>query len=116
MLPGCPIYGDDGSCSVDSDCPSDYLCDDLVGSCRPNLCTAPSDCPMNQTCSRAGTCVVGDCTWEDTGCVDGYVCSPRSGVWECTPASGAGGEGGAGGAAGVTGSGAVSGSNGGASG
>ena len=110
MLPGCPIYGDDSGCSIDEDCPSDYLCDSLVGSCRPNSCTAPSQCPTNQTCSRAGTCVARDCSWPEVGCVSGYVCSTATGVWECVKgtSSGEGGAGGAGGANSLGGSGVVS--------
>ncbi|MGC4087562.1 MAG: hypothetical protein QM756_06655 [Polyangiaceae bacterium] len=107
MLPGCPIYGDDQGCSVDDDCPDDYACDDLVGSCRPNSCTAPTQCPSNQTCSRDGKCVVGDCSWADIGCVTGYACSSVSGVYECVRGSSTStGDGGAGGAA--AGSGGVS--------
>ena len=97
MLSGCPIYDDDSGCSFDEDCPSDYVCDSLVGSCRPNKCTAPTQCPEDQTCSRAGKCVVGDCSREEIGCVGGFVCSPETGVWECVKRSSSG-QGGAGGA------------------
>jgi hypothetical protein len=118
MLPGCPIYGDDSSCSVDTDCPSDYVCDDLVGSCRPNSCTSPTQCPTNQTCGRGGTCVAGDCSWAHIGCVTGYVCSSETGIWECTRGASSGEGGGAGaasgGTGGLTGSGAASGMSGGA--
>ena len=117
MLPGCPIYDDDSSCSVDADCPSDYACDSLVGSCRPNSCTTPNQCATNQTCGRLGTCVPGDCSWEHVGCVSGYVCSSDSGVWECVrSSSGEGGGAGvsSGGSAGVTGSGGAAGTTGGA--
>jgi hypothetical protein len=99
LVPGCPIYGSDGGCATDSDCPDSYLCDDLVGSCRPNNCASPSDCPSNQTCSRAGSCRAGDCSWADIGCVAGFVCSSRTGTWECLRSGAAGGES-AGGAAG----------------
>lgn len=103
MLPGCPIYDDDSGCSYDEDCPSDYVCDSLVGSCRPNTCTAPTQCPEDQTCSRAGKCVAADCSRMEVGCVQGYVCSPETGVWECVKQSGSGGQGGAGGAESATG-------------
>jgi hypothetical protein len=113
MLPGCPIYGDDSGCSVDEDCPVDYVCDSLVGSCRPNTCTAPTQCPTSQTCSRAGTCVASDCSWPEVGCVAGYVCSTETGIWECVKPTGAGAEGGAPGSGGAGGGSSTAGATGG---
>lgn len=100
MLPGCPIYGDDTACSRDSDCPSSYLCEDLTGTCRPSvtvLCDAPIDCAPSETCGRDGLCHSGDCSWPETGCIVGYVCSTRSGTFACVPAGSEGGAGGQGG-------------------
>lgn len=100
MLPGCPIYDDESECSADDDCPLDYVCDSLVGSCRPNECTAPTQCPADQTCSSSGKCIAQDCSWPEVGCVAGYVCSTKTGVWECVKKPSVPGQGGAGGAGG----------------
>jgi hypothetical protein len=55
-------------------------------------CSAPSDCGTNETCSRSGTCMAGDCHFASVGCVRGYDCSSDSGRWECVkPGTGAGG-------------------------
>jgi hypothetical protein len=100
MLPGCPIYGsDDDGCIYDSDCPTSYVCDSDLGLCRPLSvlsCDSPGDCASNETCSRAGECRAGDCSWSDIGCVQGFACSRESGIWECVrgSSSGSGGSGG----------------------
>ena len=101
VLSGCPVYeGDDGSCFGDSDCAYGYACDASTHSCvsdvssTPNACRHPSDCGTNETCSRSGTCVSGDCHFSSTGCVHGYACSGDSGRWECV-ASGSAAAGGA---------------------
>lgn len=102
-LSGCPIYDqDDTGCYVDSDCASGYSCDDASGTCyRPDsdACRKPSDCRANETCSRSGTCVPGDCHFDSVGCIRGFVCSSASGRWACVDeddaTGGGGGEGGA---------------------
>ena len=101
-LGGCPIYShrDDG-CWRDKDCENGYLCDDNSGDCYlpgsgSGHCARPSDCGVNQTCSSAGLCVSGDCSF--SGCVSGYRCDAATGTWQCisstsgTPNGGAGGE------------------------
>ena len=86
-LSGCPIYDHaDAGCYNDSDCAVGYLCDDRSGDCyQPsssnNGCNRPQDCGVNETCSKAGACVVGDCTF--SGCVSGYECDSSSGIWAC---------------------------------
>lgn len=114
MLPGCPIYADDDDCRNDSQCAPGYACDESTGDCRSTArtqCDQPSDCDGNQTCGRAGRCRAGDCTFEEIGCVSGYVCAAPDGVWRCvTESGGAGGATGEGGSAGSDGgAGAVSG-------
>jgi hypothetical protein len=100
MLPGCPIYGDDSACSLDSDCPNSYLCDDVTGLCRPSatvLCDSPSQCASSETCGRDGLCHAGDCSWASIGCIAGYECGSESGRFECVRSGSNGGNGGAGG-------------------
>jgi len=110
VFSGCPGYGETESCVRDSQCAPGYVCDVDAGSCVENpveLCAAPIDCADNETCSRDGSCEVGDCSWPDIGCVEGFICSAADGLWECVVddgsnaggASGSGG-GGAGGSAG----------------
>ncbi len=110
-LAGCPIYDhEDAGCYRNSDCASGYVCDDHTGECyQPsvpsngdNSCGKPSDCGVNETCSKTGQCVSGDCTF--SGCVSGYVCDSSSGTWQCisSAAVGAAGAGGMSGAAGDT--------------
>ena len=107
-LSGCPIYDhEDAGCYRNSDCATGYVCDDGTGECyQPSSptdgsgCSKPSDCDVNETCSKAGECVSGDCTF--SGCVSGYVCDSSSGRWACTSgASGSAGASGDGGAAGA---------------
>jgi len=109
-LAGCPIYDhEDDGCYRDSDCARDYVCDYDSGYCvLPNkTCSRPSDCDSTSTCTPAGVCQPGDCTFSH-GCVSGYFCDSSSGVWQCVPngsvttSAGAAGEGGqsTGGAAG----------------
>ena len=108
-LSGCPIYDESAGCYRNSDCATGYLCDVGPGECyqptspTDGSCSKPSDCGVNETCSKAGECVSGDCTF--SGCVSGYVCDSSSGKWECTSGStgtaGASGDGGAAGAAGA---------------
>src|SRR5690606_25936400 len=97
-MPGCD-YEDTKPCALDSDCAPGFVCDEEA--CRKSFvrkCTKPRDCSFNETCGKNGTCQVGDCTWEDIGCVEGYACAAREGVWQCVAAAnGQGGEGGAGG-------------------
>lgn len=107
LLPGCPIYGDEG-CASDSDCPVAYVCDGTAGLCRPEsdiACTQPSECASSETCSSAGLCRVGDCSWPDIGCVAGFECSNDGGLWACVREGSGGGEGGStsGGAGGASG-------------
>ncbi len=87
---GCPVYeSNDVGCFHDQDCAAGYLCDGDSGSCYadpgrdPNACKAPGNCGTNETCSRSGTCMAGDCHFASVGCVSGYVCSSSSGRWEC---------------------------------
>jgi hypothetical protein len=102
-LSGCPVYDSDDGCFSDHECPSDSRCDARTGSCvlapvdsNDASCRRPGDCGANETCSRFGTCMAGDCHFSSVGCVHGYECSPDSGRWECTPlGADAGGNGGA---------------------
>jgi len=109
VVSGCPGYGETESCVRDSQCAPGYVCDAGSGSCVENpveFCAAPADCAGNETCSRDGTCEVGDCSWPDIGCVEGFTCSAAGDVWQCVAGDG-GGEGGAsggGGSAGAAGS------------
>src|SRR5450432_4257436 len=104
-LAGCPIYDHEGDgCDRDSDCGRDYICDQPSGDCilGSNIgCRAPSDCDMTSTCTPAGVCMTGDCSFYH-GCVAGYRCDSSSGVWACVPgtAGAAGSSSQAGGAAG----------------
>jgi hypothetical protein len=105
LIPGCPIYTNDDGCVVDAECDIGYVCDGAVGLCRTRYdgaCRSPSECGANETCSRQGSCVVGDCSWPQTGCVTGYVCSKQSGAFSCVAGTsgGASGSGGTGGGAG----------------
>jgi hypothetical protein len=105
-LVGCPIYDqDDAGCYVNSDCAAGYLCDDASGACYRednDACRKPTDCRANETCSRSGSCVAGDCHYDSVGCIRGFVCSSESGRWECVDEDDAtGGNGGAGGEGGA---------------
>lgn len=106
LLAGCPGYGDHDSCVRDSQCAEGYVCDTGAGRCVRNPvveCRAPRDCAATETCASDGTCRVGDCSWADIGCVEGYVCSADDGVWACregTAEPPPGDQGGAGGSAG----------------
>jgi len=101
FMSGCPVYDDDG-CFGNGDCASGSVCDGDTGRCveettEPTLaCHRPLDCDGNETCSRFGTCLAGDCHFPSVGCVRGYECSIESGKWQCVkPAPvGAGGNGG----------------------
>jgi hypothetical protein len=106
-LSGCPVYdANDDGCYSDYDCRVGDVCDGQSGACVPssNACQRPSDCGTNETCSKSGTCVSGDCHFSSVGCVHGYECSSDSGAWECVTTSDAGGAGATGGAGGVDGS------------
>ena len=101
-LSGCPIYDDDDAgCYTDSDCASGFVCDDRDQLCyeeeESGACRRPSDCGTNETCSRSGTCMTGDCHFASVGCVRGYECSAESGRWQCVSDSAAPSAGGAGG-------------------
>ncbi len=94
VLPGCPIYDhDDGDCYSSDDCAPDFRCDDRSGDCYPeapkSACREPAECGVNETCSTAGQCVTGDCSF--SGCVRGYVCDSSSERWECVEDTGAAG-------------------------
>ncbi|HWZ91191.1 MAG TPA: hypothetical protein VNW92_20160 [Polyangiaceae bacterium] len=98
-LAGCPIYDHESAgCYQDSDCALNYVCNQHNGDCVPvsNVyCTQPSDCDTTATCTPAGQCMPGDCSFYH-GCVAGYRCDSSSGIWGCVPnASGAAGAGGA---------------------
>lgn len=92
---GCPVYDSrDNGCYDDWDCRDGYVCDIHSGACvvddgpvppdtSTHTCNEPTDCGTNETCSRAGTCKVGDCHFESIGCVRGYECSKASGRWQC---------------------------------
>lgn len=105
-LAGCPIYDhEDDGCYRDSDCARDYVCNFHTGNCvssfdnNDNSCSRPSDCDSTSTCSPAGVCVAGDCTFTH-GCVSGFFCDSSSGIWQCVAngsVSGAAGNGGEGG-------------------
>jgi hypothetical protein len=104
VLGGCPVYDSNDGCSSDVDCPYGSVCDAHTSSCAATptdstavACRRPSDCGTNETCSRFGTCSIGDCHFTSVGCVHGYECSSDSGRWECVPL-GSLGEGGNGGA------------------
>jgi hypothetical protein len=104
LVSGCPGYGDRDSCVRDSQCAEGYVCDNGSGRCVQNpvvSCRSPRDCGETETCASDGTCRVGDCTWDDIGCVEGYACTADNGVWACRAggnSSGNGGEAGDGGA------------------
>jgi len=101
LLWGCPGYGDSESCVRDAQCAPGYVCETDAGRCVANptvLCDEPLDCDEPMTCASDGTCQVGDCTWPDIGCVEGFECAAADGIWACV-ADGSGGSGGAGGAA-----------------
>jgi hypothetical protein len=104
MVPGCPIYGDEG-CFQDSDCPDSYLCDNVTGLCSPSVtvvCSGPAQCSVSETCGMDGLCHAGDCSWQGIGCIAGYECSGESGSFRCVRSDGstggAGGDSGLGGA------------------
>jgi hypothetical protein len=108
-LSGCPIYEqDDAGCYDDLDCAYGYLCDGATGVCYAPQesgvgCDRPSDCGINETCSRTGSCAIGDCHFPSVGCVRGYVCSAEEDGWMCV--SEAEGQGGADSSGGAPGSG-----------
>lgn len=102
-LGGCPIYShEDDGCWRDKDCENGYLCDDSSGDCYApssgsGRCARPSDCGVNQTCSSAGLCVSGDCSF--SGCVAGYRCDGSTRIWQCVPSAEGAPSGGASGSA-----------------
>lgn len=99
LLPGCPLYLDNGhavSCSVDANCPSGEAC--IGGTCQ-RACTSEADCPAGQACiartchvvnpmsctsdaqcsasehCQAGSCVPGQRVCETHGdCDVGFMC------------------------------------------
>jgi hypothetical protein len=98
-LAGCPIYDHESDgCYRDSDCALNYICNNRTGDCvvPSNFsCTRPSDCDSTATCTPAGVCMSGDCTFYN-GCVAGYRCDSSQGFWGCVPnGSGAAGQAGA---------------------
>jgi hypothetical protein len=96
LLSGCPFEAnDEQSCSKDSHCGPGFACDVPTGLCGlVPTCNRPSECAAGETCSRAGTCQLGDCSWADIGCVQGWACSADTGRWACVPDDGAAGAGG----------------------
>lgn len=91
VLAGCPIYGD-SSCYDSTDCSAEEYCGrdgqchggfagaaGYGGGALPVTCYAPEDCGTNETCGADFTCHPGDCSYEATGCVDGYSCVPVPG-------------------------------------
>jgi hypothetical protein len=101
-LVGCPIYDhEDEGCASTRDCAPGYSCDRNTGECvapgDDGGCARPSDCGSNETCDRNGECRLGDCSFADIGCVDGFECQNAGGSWRCVPeGSGVGGSGGQG--------------------
>lgn len=103
---GCPVYDDEG-CFSDHDCAYGSVCDGHTGQCVDEFepepeeiaCHRPLDCDGNETCSRSGICMAGDCHFSSVGCVRGYECSADSGRWQCVKLGSvsAGGNGGNGG-------------------
>jgi hypothetical protein len=111
-LAGCPVYDHDSDgCYRDSDCARNYVCNQNNGDCvlaNDLSCSRPSDCDSTSTCTSAGLCAYGDCTFN--GCVAGYRCDSSTKVWLCVAnGSGAAGASGQAGAGDVTGQGAASG-------
>ena len=106
-LSGCPVYdASDSACYSDFDCADGSVCDGPTGTCvaagqptSPGACQQPKDCGTNETCSRSGTCMAGDCHFSSVGCVRGYECSSASGRWECVKQGTTSGGSNAGGAA-----------------
>ena len=110
LVQGCPIFPDEPyGCHTNTECGDGYRCDFVTGLCEPapspslgtggssgiRFCSSPTDCGYSETCTRAGVCLVGDCTATGYGCVAGYVCDAVSGRWACVPETpGAGGSGG----------------------
>jgi len=81
---GCPIYDSNDGCRDNLDCGDGFVCDASTGTCvdassgpatSSGACVQPQDCGSNETCSRSGTCIVGDCHYKSVGCVRGYSCS-----------------------------------------
>jgi len=75
LLPGCPIYTDDGhrvACTMDSNCPTGQEC--ISGTCQVPPCTSDADCATGQMCI-AGSCrtVTPTCT-SDRQCATGEHC------------------------------------------
>ena len=109
-LAGCPIYDhENAGCHADRDCASNYVCDRHSGDCVQafnSSCTKPSDCDATATCTPAGSCVFGDCTFNP--CFAGYRCDASSGIWSCVPnGSGAAGSSSQGGESGASAAGAT---------
>jgi hypothetical protein len=101
-LSGCPIYDhEDAGCYHSSDCEPGYVCDDRSGDCylpssNTNSCSRPQDCAVDETCTSAGQCITGDCSFPGSGCVSGYTCDSSSGIWSCVPSGSIGSAGAAG--------------------
>jgi hypothetical protein len=106
-LAGCPVYDHENSgCYRNSDCAQSYVCDTQSGDCvAPGVynCTKPADCDATYTCTSAGVCVPGDCTFN--GCLSGYRCDSSSDAWGCVlnGSAGAAGESGVAGESGASG-------------
>jgi hypothetical protein len=100
MIPGCPIFPDDGLCARNADCAPGLVCQLDTGICvgedasvNGPRCTHPAQCETNETCGEDGMCHAGDCTFH--GCVEGFVCVADDLVWQCVVEPGSGGAGGA---------------------
>src|SRR5688572_5039438 len=90
LYAGC--VADDSECNAPSDCPSQTVCDVAFGICVPAVleagsaepCTVPRDCASGETCTAAGECRPGSCTFHD--CVAGYSCLAIDGIFQCAVA------------------------------
>jgi hypothetical protein len=91
VIDACSSNSMDGGCYTDSDCGSNYLCDDSTGDCYASSdpvntdCSKPSDCVAGYTCGKAGQCMPGDCFFH--GCASGFECESSTGRWECLSSS-----------------------------
>ncbi|MFO0682742.1 MAG: hypothetical protein U0234_11850 [Sandaracinus sp.] len=75
VLPGCPIYSDNGQplpCSVSNPCPTGLTC--VGGVCEGATCTSDRQCTSDEHCEN-GSCVPGQRVCLTHGdCDVGYMC------------------------------------------
>lgn len=89
LLPGCPLYLDDGrplACTTSADCPANYSC--VANRCQPDtgptVCETHGDCPVGQmcdiqSCEPSTLCTVdADCTVAGQWCDFRGTCVPRN--------------------------------------